>query len=42
MLKRFKEIEYFCHEKPKGEIMAGAGVGTSGATMALQLKKIII
>ena len=35
----FKEINITVTEKPTGEIMAGAGVGTSGATIAFGVKE---
>ena len=35
----FKEINISVTEKPTGEIMAGAGVGTSGATVAIGVKE---
>ncbi len=37
--KGFKEMNITVTEKPTGEIMAGAGVGTSGATMAFAVKE---
>ena len=37
--KGFKEMNISVTEKPTGEIMAGAGVGTSGATMAFAVKE---
>jgi outer membrane protein insertion porin family len=37
-----KIININVEEKPTGEISAGAGFGTSGGTILLELKKIII
>ena len=36
-----KSINIRVEEKPTGEISLGAGVGTSGGTTILELKKII-
>ena len=36
-----KIIDIFVEEKPTGEIMAGAGFGTSGATTVFGVKIII-
>ena len=37
-----KIINFEVEEKPTGEVMAGAGGGTEGGTVFLELKKIII
>ena len=40
--KKNKIINFNVEEKPTGEISAGAGIGTTGGTIVLVLKKIII
>ena len=40
--ENLKVINYTVDEKPTGEISAGAGVGTSGGSVAFSVKEIII
>ena len=39
MMLKSKIIDIFVEEKPTGEIMAGAGFGTSGATTVFGVKE---